>query len=81
MCGWPTNLLNNYYNFQGTFFSITHPLTLSHTCEALAVAEVHGLHSFGEYELVDSACGREGEEKESNKMRNEEACAAGRKTY
>jgi len=34
-------------------------LTLSRTCEALAVAEVHAMQSFGEYDLVDSACGRE----------------------
>ena len=40
----------------------THPLTVSRTCEALAEGEVHGLHSFGEYDLVDSACGREGGE-------------------
>ena len=41
----------------------THPLTVSRTCEVLAEGEVHGLHSFGEYDLVDSACGEEGEER------------------
>ena len=47
---------------QGTFLTITHPLTLSRTFEAPASLEVHGLHAFGEYDLVDSACGREGGE-------------------
>ena len=79
MCGRPTNLLNKYNNVQGIFLTITHPLTLSRTCEALAVAEVHALHSFGEYEFVDSACEREGEERGKDKVRNEERCAAGRK--
>ena len=51
--------------------NLTHPLTLSRTCEALAVAEVHGLHAFGEHELVDSACGWEGEVREKDKVRNE----------
>ena len=58
--------------------TITHPLTLSRTCEACAVAEVHALHSVGEHDLVDSACGREGEERGKDKVRNEEACVAGR---
>ena len=61
--------------------TITHLLTLSRTCEALAALEVHGLHSFGEHELVDGACGREGGERGKDKMMNEEACAAGLKTY
>ena len=69
MCGWPPNLLNKYDNVQGAFLTITHPLNLSRTCEALAVAEVHGLHAFGEYDLVDGPCGREGEER---KRRREE---------
>ena len=56
--------------------TITHPLTPSRTCEARAVVEVHTLHSFGEYDLIDGTCGREGDEKR-NKVRNEEACAAG----
>ena len=57
--------------------TITHP-EISRTCEARAAAEVHGLHAFGEYDLVDSTCGREGDEREKEKVRNEEACAAGR---
>ena len=61
--------------------NLTHILTLSRTCEALAVAEVHTLHAFGEHDLVDSACGREGEVREEEETRNEEACAAGRQTY
>ena len=61
--------------------TITHLLTLSRTCEALAEEEVHGLHALGEHDLVDSTCEREGKERKKDKMRNEEACAAGRKTY
>ena len=61
--------------------TITHTLSLSRTCEATAVREGHGLHAFGKYDLVDSACGREGDEREKDKVRNEEACAAGLKTY
>ena len=53
VCGWPKNVLNN--------MNLTHLLTLSRTFQALAEAEVHGLHSFGEHNLVDSTCGREGE--------------------
>ena len=61
-CGWPQSVLNKIVMFfREPFLTITHPLTLSRTCEAVAVAEVHGLHSFGEYDLIDSACGREGE--------------------
>ena len=59
--------------------NITHTLTLSRTCEVLAEAEVHALHAFGEHDLVDGTCGREGEEREKEKMRNEEARAADRK--
>ena len=40
--------------------------------------EVHTLHAVGEHDLVDSTCGREGEEREKETMRNEEASAAGR---
>ena len=58
--------------------TFTRPLTLSRTCEALADREVHGLHAFGEHDLVDGTCGREGEERKKDKVRNEEACAAGR---
>ena len=67
----------NSNNIQGTFLTITHLLFLSRTCEAPAVAEVHGLHAFGEYDLVDGTCGREGDEKR-NKLRNEGRRAAGR---
>ena len=57
--------------------TFTHPLTLSRTCEAIAEAEVHLLHAHGEHDLVDSACGREGKEREKEEVRNEETCAAG----
>ena len=40
--------------------------TLGLTGEVPAVAEVHLLHSSGKHELVDSACGREGEVRERN---------------
>ena len=53
----------------------------SRTCEVLAPSEVHALHAHGEHDLVDSACGREGKERKKEKVRNEEARAAGRKTY
>ena len=42
--------------------NLTHPI--GRTCEAKALLEAHTLHAFGEHDLVDSACGREGEEKE-----------------
>ena len=58
--------------------TITH-LTLSRTCKAPASVEVHALHAFGEHDLVDSACGREGDEREKDKVREEEARAAGLK--
>ena len=45
--------------------------TLSRTCEACAGREVHGLHSFGEHDLVDSACGWEGEVRKKDKVRSE----------
>ena len=45
--------------------------TLSRTCEALALIEVHGLHAFGEHDLVDSACGWEGEVRKKDKVRSE----------
>ena len=46
-------------------------LILSRTCEATALLEVHALHAHGEHELVDGACGREGEarKKEKGRMR------------
>jgi hypothetical protein len=34
--------------------NLTHPLTLSRTCKALAVIEVHTLHALGKHDLVDS---------------------------
>ena len=40
--------------------TFTHIL-LSRTCDAIAATEVHALHAHGEHDLVDSACGREGE--------------------
>ena len=57
--------------------TITHS-NLSRTCDAVAVVEVHTLHALGEHDLVDSTCEREGEEREKETMRNEEASAAGR---
>ena len=58
--------------------TITHPLTLSRTCEARAVLEVHGLHTLGEHDLVDGTCGREGEKRKKDETRNEEAHALNR---
>ena len=49
---------------------------LCRTCEATAPPKVHVLHSIGEHELVDGACGREGKERKKDKVRKEEACAA-----
>jgi hypothetical protein len=34
--------------------NLTHSLTLSRTCDAFAVVEVHTLHALGEHDLVDS---------------------------
>ena len=48
---------------------------LSLTFEARAVVEVHVLHALGEHDLVDSTCGREGEGRKEDKMRNEESRA------
>ena len=59
--------------------TITHPLTISRTFEATARLEVHGLHALGEHDLTDITCGWEDEERKKNKMRNEEARAAGRR--
>ena len=56
--------------------TFTHTLNRSRTCKARAAKEVHGLHAFGEHDLVDGTCGREGDEREKEKVRNEEACAA-----
>ena len=39
--------------------NLTHTQTLSRTCEVEALREVHGLHAFGEHDLVDGTCGRE----------------------
>ena len=55
--------------------TLTHTLNLSRTCKARAAKEVHGLHAFGEHDLVDSACGREGKERKKDKMRSEETRA------
>ena len=72
--------LFNTNNIQGT--SDPHSsLILSRTCEALAAAEVHLLHALGEHDLVDGTCGREGEEREKDEVRNEGRRAADRKTY
>ena len=38
--------------------------------------EVHLLHALGEHELVDGTCGRDGDERENEKVRNEETRAA-----
>ena len=58
--------------------NLTRPF-LFRTCEVPAAAEVHLLHAFGEHDLVDGTCGRKGEERKKEKVRKEEACAAGRK--
>ena len=50
--------------------NLTHSLTFSRTCEALAVTEVHALHALGELDLVDGTCRKEGEKREKEKMRN-----------
>jgi hypothetical protein len=44
--------------------NLTHPLTLCRTCEATAVPEVHTLHAFGEHDLADVTCEKEGKERE-----------------
>jgi len=49
----------------------------SRTVEVVALVEVHTLHAFGEHDLVDSTCEREGKEGEKI-MRNEESSATGR---
>ena len=64
------NLINELNKYE------PHSSLTRRTCEALAVSEVHTLHAFGEHDLVDGACGREGEEREKDKVRDEEACAA-----
>jgi hypothetical protein len=38
-------------------------LSLSRTVEAVARLEIHGLHAFGEQELVDGTCEREGKQR------------------
>ena len=42
----------------------------------MAALEGDLLHAFGENDLVDGTCGRKGEERKKEKVRNEEACAA-----
>ena len=69
-------------------WTLTRPSSQPRTCEPpnifravpcpFAFPEVHALHSLGEHDLVDSTCGWEGEKKGKDKVRNEEACAAGR---
>ena len=56
-------------------------LIISRTCHAKAFLKFHGLHAFGEHDLVDSACEREGKERKKDQVRKEEACAAALKTY
>ena len=61
--------------------TITHPLTLSRTCEALAFEERHTLHAVGEVQLPDVPCEKEDREmieekggrRVADKVRNEEA--------
>jgi hypothetical protein len=58
-----------------------HSLTLSRTCDALALVEEHGLHAHGKVQLGDIPCGERkyGKAKRGkDKLRNEEASAAGR---
>ena len=52
----------NLFNSGNHIMTLTHPLNLSRTGEALAVAELYSLHSVGEHELADVPCGmgREG---------------------
>ena len=45
----------NYYDHHSS-------LTVSRTCEAVARPEIHALHTLGEHDLVDLACGRGGKE-------------------
>jgi hypothetical protein len=59
-CGMDANLFNNYNHHSS---SNSH----SRTCEAIAAVEVHSLHAFGEHDLVDSTCGREGKKKKGIK--------------
>ena len=41
--------------------TITHTLTLSRTCDALAVREVHALHAHGKVQMGDVTCEKRGE--------------------
>ena len=40
--------------------TITHTLTLSRTCDALAVREVHALHAHGKVQMGDVTCEKRG---------------------
>ena len=51
-------------------------LTLSRTCATHAAAEGHVIHAFGEYDLVEGTCEREGEMRERKTVRNEGRSAA-----
>ena len=42
---------------------MTHPVTLSRTGEAIALVEVHGLHSHGKVHLPDVRCEKEQRER------------------
>ena len=53
MCGWPPYLLNIMFRDLLDHHS---SLTLSRTCEAPAVAEVHGLHALGKVQMGDVTC-------------------------
>jgi hypothetical protein len=67
-------LASKLFNKHEPHSSLAQPRTF----EATARMEVHGLHALGEHDLTDITCGWEGEERKNNKMRNEEARAAGR---
>ena len=43
--------------------TLTHPVTLSRTGEAIALVEVHGLHSHGKVHLPDVRCEKEHRER------------------
>jgi hypothetical protein len=47
------------YIIQGNLVNHTHPLTLSRTCEARALCEVHRLHAHGKLQMCDVPCENE----------------------
>ena len=81
------NLFN--YILSGSILDHHSSLTVSRTCEAFAVAEVHFLHAHGEHELSNVPYGRGKERRKRVKnegrrrrnMRNEGRAEAGRKNY